>query len=174
MTSEKGPSSCQVVRVLQPFAQLMHTSLKKAQILIQSEDEDAWRRDITEVNPDFVLQSSLNDYLIYFIAEKKVVETMEDSASQQLGKKSLKEWGRSKKSWSPSWRSLRGFGMRKRRSSLRLKAVLSSRKFLHVPETYIYRRFEELDEPEISNLLQMTSILGLSDVVADSLKGIDP
>ena len=110
MTSEKGPSSCQVVRVLQPFAQLMHTSLKKAQILIQSEDEDAWRRDITEVNPDFVLQSSLNDYLIYFkIAEKKVVETMEDSASQQLGKKSLKDLGSLQKEFKPFLEKLERF-----------------------------------------------------------------
>ena len=184
MTSEKGPSSCQVVRVLQPFAQLMHTSLKKAQILIQSEDEDARRRDITEVNPDFVLQSSLNDYLIYFkIAEKKVVETMEDSASQQLGKKSLKDLGSLQKELEPFLEKLERFWHEEEaiiseiESSAEFQEILACARNLH-------GRLEELDESEISNLLQMTylnspehticSILGLSDVVADSLKGIDP
>ena len=137
-----------------------------------------------KVNPDVLLQSSLNIYLIYFkTVEKKVLDTLDISSSQQLGEKSLTDLNSLKNELQPFLEKLERFWHEQEAVIAEIERSTEFQEILACVTT-LHRIFEELDESEISQLLQMTSlnsqehilcsILGLRDDVADSLKDLDP
>ena len=140
--------------------------------------------DKPKANPNVVLQRSLNNYLIYFkVVEKKVLDTLDISTSQQLGEKSLKDLNSLKNELQPFLEKLERFWHEQEAVIAEIERSTEFQEILACVTT-LHRIFEELDESEISQLLQMTSlnsqehilcsILGLRDDVADSLKGLDP
>ena len=156
--------------------------------LVTSESPTSEHRRVVshepKVNPNFVLQHSLNNYLIYFkIVEKKVLETLNISTSQQLAEKSMKDLNSLKNELKPFLEKLERFWHEQEAVIAEIESSAEFQEILSCVTT-LHGIFEELDESEIPQLLQMTSlnsrehilcsILGLSDDVADSLKGLDP
>ena len=129
------------------------------------------------------LQQSLNVYLIYFKSvEKKVLETLEATTPQKLGKKGLEDLQDLKIELELFLEKLERFWHEEEAVITNIRYNSQFQEILSCV-TNLQGIFVQLDESEISELLRTTSlnthehtlcsILGLTDEVADALLALD-